>query len=353
MAVNQKGANGIIAEYKCAASLNMELRSRGIKVLADQKRLDELLASAIERVADELTEEQLKRALRQGEALGNYITNQLFDEPETLGLEIDSSVGSYAISVSPVGSQTNSGDPTDLRIHLKGRHSHELAISLKAYKGPQSSLGSKSGRASLGQLFLSAERILSHEFRSHFGKPAEEYESVLSMFKSAAEEFYATDASKEFLDAYEARKGTRKVNNPLRRKEVGDFFAAKFGFVSEHRLAQLYCDCYDIGISKLGSQTDSQQNFVSSLRFILGNPDMLVLDAKDTSGEIVVMNSLTNSTYRELNAVLRVPMTMELRSKSKRSIINVKLSRSGHDFSRLNLAMWKDGTIQFKLDTSD
>lgn len=174
----------------------------------------------------------------------------------------------------------------------------------------------------------------------------------MQLFKSTANEFYASEVSRDFLDAYEARKGTRKVNNPLRRKEVGDYFTAKFGFVSEHKLANLYVECYRIGTAQLEPGAKAQEAFVRSLRFILGNPELLVLDAKDGSGVIEIVNSLKNPIYNSLNRVLRPGLEMTLSSKADTSIIGVNLRRNDEVLERLSLAMWKDGTIQFKLDTS-
>jgi hypothetical protein len=352
VAVNQKGANGIVAEYQCAATLNEKLERFGMTTISNQASLKKLVSEALSRVANELTREQQERALRQGIALGDYLFTCLTSSPSDLGLSPDLQLEKFRIEVRPIGSNTNSGDPADLIVTLDGNQSHSLSISLKAYRGPQSSLGSKSGRASLGRLFMQSDKVSSKEFVERFGSPALEYENQIRLFKSTAKEFYASEASRDFLDAYEARKGTRKVNNPLRRKEVGDYFTRRFGFVSEHKLANLYVECYQIGKAQLEPGAKAQEAFVRSLRFILGNPELLVLDAKDGSGVIEIVNSLKNPIYSSLNRVLRPGLEMTLISKADSSIIGVNLRRNDEVLERLSLAMWKDGTIQFKLDTS-
>ena len=350
--VNQKGANGIVAEYQCAAILNGKIRDTGITTISKQTELEKLVQEALKRVAGELTSEQQERALRQGVALGEYLFDCLSSRPSELGLAPNLQLDRYKIEVVPTGSNTNSGNPADLIVTLIADHAISLPVSLKAYRGPQSSLGSKSGRASLGRLFMQKDKVNGKEFIEYFGTDGADYEKQMKLFKSTAKEFYATDISRAFLDAYEARKGTRKVNNPLRRKEVGDYFTSKFGFVSEHKLADLYVRCYQTGLSKLGSDTRAQESFVTGLRFILGNPELLVLDAKDGLGDVQIVNSLMNPIYNSLNRILRAGLTMTLTRNPDSSIIAVKICRNGEELDRLSLAMWKDGTIQFKLDTS-
>lgn len=350
--VNQKGANGIVAEYQCAATLNEKLESAGIATVSNQSSLKRLVSESLHRVANELTTEQQDRALRQGVALGNYIFSCLKTNPPELGLAADLQLAKYRVEVRPIGSNTNSGNPADLILTLSGDESLSLSISLKAYRGPQSSLGSKSGRASLGRLFTESDKVSSKEFIERFGKPAIEYENQIKLFNSTAKEFYATEASRSFLDTYEERKGTRKVNNPFRRKEVGDYFTLRFGFVSEHKLASLYVECYRSGLTHLKTNARAQKRFIESLRFILGNPELLVLDAKDGSGVIEIVNSLKNPIYNSLNHILRTGLEMTLTSKLGSSIIRVGMLRADAELNCLSLAMWKDGTIQYKLDTS-
>jgi len=352
MPVNQKGANGIIAEYKSASQLNLALANAGIRITAQQSELDDELRDAMTRVGNELTGEQLARALRQGVALGDYLFECITQSPAQLGLADDMTTSQYSVHVDPVGSKTNSGDPADLRLTFTGADTIELPVSLKAYHGPQSSLGSKSGRASLGRLFMKTEKVKETDFVKFFGAPASAYQQQISLFNATADEFYASDASKQFLDEYQARKGTRKPNNPRRRKEVGDYFTAKHGFVSEHKLADLYVDCYDAGVSKIHGDATAQREFVTSLRFLLGNPEILVLNAEDGDGNIKIVNSLTNDTYRSLNQVLRDGLSMQLTKRASSSVIGVGVTNGSASCDKLSLAMWKDGTIQFKLDTS-
>jgi hypothetical protein len=98
VAVNQKGANGILAEYQCAATLNEKLERFGITTISNQALLKKLVSEALHRVANELTREQQDRALRQGIALGDYLFNCLTSIPSDLGLNADLQLEKFRMS---------------------------------------------------------------------------------------------------------------------------------------------------------------------------------------------------------------------------------------------------------------
>ena len=355
IAINQKGANGIIAEYQCALLLSEKFVALGLAEKSTIASFAEELEKTITRVGNELTEAQVKRAISQGKALAEYIIEQLVNDPRVLGVTV-APLADYSgkVLVVPNGHLTNSGDPSDITLKFStSQEVSELPISLKAYKGHNESLGSKSGRASLGRLFCNNEKITDAQFIEFFGTAARDYVEHLSLFKKTAKLFYESDDAKTFLDEYEARKGTRKVNNPLRRKQVGDYFCEKFGFMSEHKLADLYVSLHNEGLKKIRNMGhDHVENYTHGLRFILGNPEMLVLDAKaDENGEVSeIVNSLSNPAYMKLNQVLRPGVDLILNNNGN-SIIAVQISRNDVTFNGLSLAMWKDGTIQYKIDT--
>lgn len=356
MAVNQKGANGIIAEYRAAHVLAENLSRSGVRISANLDHLRLLVSEAIARVANELSESQIARALNQGTSLGDYLAWALLEAPQTLGVVVDREVLSDCeVDVIPVGRATNSRDPRDLTVKIKSvDFLIDLPVSLKAYASDSTSLGSKSGRSALSRLFIGEEKVTDARFIEVFGDDGSNYLRLLYDFKKVAKEFYTSSVSKQFLDEYEARKGHRKVNNPLRRKEVGQFFEKKFGFVIEHHLAELFAKMHNYGTATLVGQIRSHFEFLEELKFILGNPQMLVLDAKcGNDGQVrEVVNSLTNSVYMKLNQTLREGVSLTLQSKVLSSDIKVELSREGVYFTGLSLAIWKDGTIQYKLNSS-
>jgi hypothetical protein len=355
MAVNQKGANGLIAEYKAALTLNGLLVSEGFRCTSIQSLLERNLSETIQRVGNELSESQVERALKQGIAAGEYLFEKLLNDIDQLGIFEHKLHKEYTeVEVCTTGNATNSGNPMDLLITAKSQnHTFQVPVSLKAYKGPESSLGSKSSRASLTRLFLGSESVPDKEFLDFFENDAEDFFHELEKFKAAAREFYASSAGVNFINAYEKRKGTRKVNNPLRRKEVGEFFLERHGYKPEHKLADLYVRMFKTGVEKKDTKGEHADSYIDALRFILGNPEMLVVDViADDSGRVLeIHNSLTHPVYKKFNKILRPGMELELTIKKNSSIIKVELLRKEEVFRHLTLAMWKDGTIQYKLNT--
>ena len=356
MAVNQKGGNGLVAEYQCALVLSSLLEVKGVLVDQTQRSLQTDLDNAIQRVANELSPAQVHRALNQGSALGEYLYNCIIDDPVAIGIDVSSS--RYFVSsasVATTGHSTNSGEPSDLVLELRGESVFVLPVSLKAYKGGTVSLGSKSARASLVRLFLAKDRATDSEFVNFFGSLGRSFIDLFEDFKRASTEFYASGAGQTFVDAYEARKGTRKVNNPLRRKELGDYFLATRGFKSEHKFAEMYVDLLEQGYLKIQGTEDASGQFVKELRFILGNPEMLSLNAiAGADGRVVeVHNSLSHPAYRQLNAVLRPGVRLNLQARPNSSIVNVELRRANEVSRDLSLAIWKDATIQYKLEAKE
>jgi hypothetical protein len=353
MPINQKGANGLIAEYQAAVSLNATLAEQGYRTSANQTQLETDLNEAIGRVGNELTEQQVERAKKQGIAAAEYLFEQLLGEPTRLGLpEFNLSKQEDDIFIETVGHETNSGDPSDIKIKITRESTVlRLPVSLKAYRGPESSLGSKSAKTSLSRMFLNKETVSDEEFINFFGETGQEFLSEIEKFKKCAKEFYESPQGEAFLDKYEERKQTRKVNNPMRRKEVGDYFKKKYGYKSEHKYVEQYLALFEIGLEKIEAQGKDAENFASALRFILGNPEMLVVDVKASDdGEILAIhNSLEHPIYLAFNRVLNPGVRLILSGKSNSSIIKVKLERDGIEFNNLSLAIWKDATIQYKL----
>jgi len=354
MAVQQKGANGLIAEYSACERLAERLAEANRLAGSDSAHFAALRLAAEERVGNELSQPLIQRARRQGGAIGDYIFNALERQPSDLGLEIDAVECSIAnIEVRHVGNNTHGRVPEDIVLTIRPADSQEvsLPISIKAYKSGTVSLGSKSATATLSRLFLNKDRVSKDEFINHFGPPGEEFHRALDLFNATQKEYYDSDASREFLDEYERRKGTRKVNNPRRRKEVGEYFRDKYGYLSEHKFAELFCRIFNESVAATEHEVGSQPDFLFQLRFILANPEVLALNAvaETVDSEVFVDSSLSNPTYRNLNSVLQPGLRMRLMHKEGSSIAGVAITRGDQSCEQLSLAVWKDATIQFKL----
>lgn len=321
--------------------------------------LDAEVQEVIRRVGNELSDAQVRRAIAQGDALADYLTSALADEPRRIGLDMSAGqVRASAIAIMTTGHMTNSGSSADLLLAFD--HPTEgpsaVPISLKAYRGSVSSLGSKGAKASLTRLFLGAERVTDAAFVARFGTAAEEFLRVLDDFKRASKEFYASSAGEAFIDAYaERKKGSRKVNNPLRRKEVGDYFLETRGYKSEHAFADLYVQMFTAGMAGLRTD-DDWRSFLMAMQFVLGmDKDILTLNAIAGADGVVttVVNSYESTAYGRIRRALTVGCTFELTHRPASSIIGVRLSDGVDDIRCLELAIWKDATIQFKIDTKD
>lgn len=337
----QKGANGIVAEYVCAYELAVLLELNQLTVRTPTQTLLTMRDQAIERVASDLSETQLERAKQQGKALAEHI----YHNDSVIASARQQKSKSTLLDVLPVGGGNDKEDPADLVLQwLEGtRHSGRAAYSLKATAGGETSLGSKSSRAMLTRLFLGKEQASDEEFRDTFGQPGSAYLEHAELYRRCANDFYESTEGKAFLDAYEKRKGTRKVNNRLRRKEVGDWFNRKHGYKSEHRYAQLLVDC-------TGKQMQCDTaGLVEAWSFLLGRPDMNVLEAVAGGDGIVqqIISSKNESKYQRLASLLSPGLIVAFNNSSGKSIVTVTL-QNGSGRGELTMAVWKDGTVQFK-----
>lgn len=354
----QKGANGLVAEHRCAQVLNAALHHAGFSIATPQDNLDRGLSNAMLRVANDLSDAQMRRAFKQGDALGEYIARAIMERPSALGVEVEAEeLRSARVEVLPIGSATNSGSSADLLVKFRtGLLELVLPISLKAYRGSVSSLGSKGARASLVRLFLEDARVSDEDFASHFGDPAHRFLELMQDFREVTREFYSSPEGEAFIDLYEARKGTRKVNNPARRKELGDYYVVKRGFKTEHLLAELFVQMFQVGMAKMARADERQwDRFIRGMKFLLGmDDDVLTLNAiADDDGRVVrVSNSLEEDAWSNIRRVLVPGCEVSLEHRADSSIVRVVLSHQGLRVRCLQLAVWKDATVQFKLDSS-
>lgn len=358
--LNQKGAVGLIAEYQCALSLHDALRRDGYTLRGDRCGLWTDLQEAIPRVGGELSDELQEHAVTQGVALASYLHECIAGNPQRLGLILSrDDVKRSAIDVATVGRSTNSGSSADLGVSFKldGTNVH-LPISLKAYRTTVSSLGSKGARASLGRVFLNQPKLDDDGLVAAFGHDARCFVALLADFKIASREFYASNDGAAFVEAYRIRKRDplAKVNNPLRRKEVGDYFIATRGFRPEHKFAELYASMFATGMERLieAGTTEEWVLFLEQMQFLIGmEADVLTLTASGpVGGDIQVLNSLDDGAYADIRRVLVRGCSVEIDGHADSSVLTVAVSYDAVTVRCLSLTIWKDATIQFKIDSS-
>lgn len=351
----QKGGNGLVAEYQCSETLHRQLSDQGVACQPSRNKLSEQVRESIDRVAGDLSNEQRERALNQGDAMGLYLADKLVNEPELLGLPADLAEHQLVkVTITPTGHLTSKegSSDIDLKLDYGDRETEKLPVSLKAYRTSTSSLGSKGARASLARMFFGAPKVSDEDFLQMFGADGRDFIELLELFKSTAKQFYNHSAEgRAFVAAYEEKRGTRKVNNPLRRAQVGDYFEKKHGFTPEHEFARLYANMFNAGFSRVG-ESIPWKTFLTGAEFVLGiEGNILTLNAiAGDDGEVSrIVNSFTSSAYGKLRATLVEGCHFKLTSKKQSSILRVSLTNGRLSFGGLTLAIWKDATIQFKL----
>jgi hypothetical protein len=113
---------------------------------------------------------------------------------------------------------------------------------------------------------------------------------------------------------------------------------------------------FNIGLATLTPDDDVRwRQYLDGLRFVLGmDDDILILNAvaHDDGQVLEVQNSFLSDTYAKLRSVLVPGCQILLTNKSGSSIVGVELSHGETSVKDLSLAIWKDATIQFKLDGS-
>lgn len=355
----QKGANGLIAEYECAMHLH-SLLSDTAYCTPSRDELKFLRDQEIGKFTKELSAAQLDRAKAQGQALAAHLAENIRSTPANLGLAPDFTFGSSTcVEIRPTGHETSKGNSSDLQLtfHSSGKRI-DLPVSLKAYSGTTSSLGSKSAQASLTRMFLGQPDVTDQAFVGYFGEAASEFLNKLQRFKAVSKEFYNhSEEGRMLVEQYRARKKDpdAQVNNPLRRKELGDYFFKQEGYRSEHEFARLYVAMFDVGFKKV-KETANWNPFIDGVKFVLGIENaILTLNAvAGDDGKVTrVINSHTSETHGTLRKALVPGCDFILKHKPGSSIVGVEIVHGSVRFTALNLAVWKDATIQFKIDSPE
>lgn len=295
--------------------------------------------------------------LAAGVALADYITQSLLAKPEKLGLlEVTpEDVARAEIEIS----KAQRAD-VDILIALKWpERTIELPISLKVNQRlfRTQVLGSNSARGTLSRLFLGMPRVTNATFVDYFEDPAVNYLSLVSDLKLAASEFYNSEQGKEFIDKYQKRLNLPKsarVNNPLRRREVGNHFFKTRGFKSENEFARLYVQMFNIGCQTLGaSRAPAAELFTREFRKVLGiNPEILTLNVitDSATGAVVrVESSRVSDPFGQVSGLLFPGVEVEHQITENCATMPVLLNYRGHESSKLTLSVWIDATLQYKL----
>ena len=100
--------------------------------------------------------------------------------------------------------------------------------------------------------------------------------------------------------------------------------------------------------------TSNWNPFIEGVKFVLGiENDILTLNAvAGDDGKVTrIINSHTSETHGMLHKVLVPGCQFILKHKPESSMVGVEIIHDSISFTALNLAVWKDATIQFKIDS--
>lgn len=157
-------------------------------------------------------------------------------------------------------------------------------------------------------MFLGRPDVADQEFVGYFGEAASEFLSKLRRFKAVSKEFYNhSEEGRKLVEQYRARKKDpdAQVNNPLRRKELGDyFFKWKAGAARVRPALHRRCSTWD---SRKIKDTANWNPFIEGVKFVLGiENEILTLNAvAGDDGKVTrVINSHTSETHGMLRKAL-------------------------------------------------
>lgn len=361
----QKGANGRIAEYACAYNLAELLTNANLTVVSDIDQLKKLSLDEQQKYSNHLTAHQIKLAVDSGTAIAQDIFNNIQNNGKDLVfVEYDFVADQHSYDIEPTGAKQNKGTSDDMVIHLCNtitQSTHKILISLKVHAGTSSSQGSKSSVTSLYKMFVDPTRkkVKEEEFGEFFGTTGNEFVNSINEFKKfGRSEWWNSSQGQQYrqdklaLGSNPKSYGPTAKNpgtNQLRSSALGEYFAQHKGYISEHRLSQQFVESFNYGKRKY---TGTWQQFNQGFKQAIGFDEVITYKAVcNDQGVTGVVNSATNPAYQQVYRALNSKIDVDLTYKPNSSGIGVEIKHDNIVIKSLSLAMWKEGTIQFKFDS--
>ena len=248
---------------------------------------------------------------------------------------------------------------------LRDGHSqaHRVLLSLKVSASDSNSQGSKSPLPLLYKMFVDprANKVKADRFVEEFGPLGKEFVDLMEDFRKAGKEFLASDEGQAWAEAKYAERLARGKDpkksrvkadtNFFRSKEVGDYYVRTRGQTSEHKLSELFVALYNQGKQRLAP--DAWPQFNEGFKQAIGFDDVITYKTvcdKNTVREVV--SSATNPAYQQMYRALNKKINVILECRAASSGIGVQVTYDNTVLDSLACSIWKDGTIQFKFDSS-
>lgn len=364
----QKGANGRIAEYACAYFLAAGLQKAGLRVRTDINQLQKLAQAEQAKYAKDLTPQQIQLAVDSGNAMAEDMFNNIVNNGKDLVfVNYEFKPEQHSFDIEPTGAQQSKGTSDDMIIHVykdgPEEFTHKVLISLKVYAGTESSQGSKSSKNALYKIFSdpTKDKVKPAEFIQVFGDKGREFLEAMDEFKNFGRDVwwnspegqaYRKEKIAQGSDPKKYGPGAKKPGvNQLRAAALGDYFIKHKGYTPEHKLSQLFVDLFEYG--KVNLNQGDWKRFNEGFKQAIGFDEVITYKAVcDAQGVSKVVNSGTSKAYQQMYQALNNNIDVVLTHRPGSSGIGVEIKYGDVVIKSLSLAMWKDGTIQFKFNSA-
>jgi len=363
-----KGANGRIAEYSCALTLANTLVSNGLRVTSDIGKLKDMADNEVVKYNKSLGADQIRIAIDAGVKMAESMAKSIMNNGKDLVFtEYQFVPKKHSYDIEPTGAAQSKGSTDDLVIHIKEDNTDtvvkKILLSLKVSGGPANSQGSKNPMPLLWKMFVDpqAKTVKASDFVTVFGEKGKEFVEALEDFKNAGREFlqspegqnYAKEKEQDRLQRGKSSSSSKVSANGnfFRSKEAGDYFTKTRGHKSEHNLSKLFVELYEHGRKNLNG--GDWKKFNEGFKQAIGFDDVITYKAIcDKQGVSEIVSSATSQSYQKLYQALENEIDVVLSHRPNSGGIGVTLTYKGQVIDSLSCSIWKDGTIQFKFDSS-
>jgi hypothetical protein len=360
-----KGANGRIAEYACCLFLAIRLSQAGLGVRNNLDQLQALLDQEISKYDRSLSTEQINLAVQAANAMGQHMFDCILDHGTNLiFVDYDFHARDHEFEIEPTGAAQNKGTTDDMIIHVfkNAQPVHQVRLSLKVGATTENSQGSKSAIPALYKMFVDPQvkRVNKKQFVGKFGTKGQEFVDLITEFKRAGKEYWATAEGQAWAQAkYQERlargKDPKKARvkcdgNFLRSQVVGDYYIKTRKQVPEHQFSQLFVELYNQAKQQMTPADWSRFN--AGFAQAIGFDDVITYKTICNKNGIQVISSSTNRAYQQMYRVLSEPIDVLLEHRPASSGVGVRVRYKDSELKSLSLSVWKDSTIQFKFDSA-
>jgi hypothetical protein len=361
---SNKGGNGRIAEYACAYFLASALKQAGLRVDSDTAQLQQMSQAENAKHVNTMTPEQIQVAVDAGNAMGKSMYESIINKGVDLVFtDYEFLAEQHSFDVEPTGADQGKGSTDDMIIHIRkdgtDQVAHKILLSLKVSATSSSSQGSKSPIPALYKMFGSGKGS-KQDFVQLFGAKGQEFVDALEDYKNVAKkEWWNSPEGQKYRQDKIAGGSDPKTytartpgGNQLRSQNYGDYYAAKTGQPSEHKLSKLFVELYNQG--KINLNQGSWKQFNEGFKQAIGFDEVITYKAIcDKQGVATVVNSATSKAYQEMYRALNNKIDVVLTSRPNSSGIGVEVRYGTTVLKSLSCSMWKDGTIQFKFNSAE